>query len=49
MMQLDFGGRNRMLKRKIQKKIEDFFAENPKKALLVTGARQVGKRENWIF
>ncbi len=32
-----------MLKRKIYKKIEDFYAKRPGKALMITGARQVGK------
>lgn len=32
-----------MLQRKIEAKLRDFFAEENKKALLVTGARQVGK------
>lgn len=32
-----------MLKRKIEKEIQDFFVNNPKKALMITGARQVGK------
>ena len=32
-----------MLQRKIYKKIEDFYANRPGKALMITGARQVGK------
>ena len=32
-----------MLKRKIYKKIEDFYHDNSRKALMITGARQVGK------
>ena len=32
-----------MLQRKITKKIEEFYKGNPKKALMITGARQVGK------
>lgn len=32
-----------MLERKIEKRIEAFFRENEKSALLITGARQVGK------
>ena len=32
-----------MLQRKITKKIEEFYKDNPKKALMITGARQVGK------
>lgn len=32
-----------MLKRKIYKQIVDFYNNNPEKALMITGARQVGK------
>lgn len=32
-----------MLKRKITTDIEQFFTNSPSKALLITGARQVGK------
>ena len=32
-----------MLKRKIESKIEDFFSSETNKALMITGARQVGK------
>ncbi|MBR6410350.1 MAG: ATP-binding protein [Clostridia bacterium] len=32
-----------MLRRKITKQIEDFYRDNPKKALMIIGARQVGK------
>lgn len=32
-----------MLYRKIYKRIEEFYENNPKKALMITGARQVGK------
>ena len=32
-----------MLQRKIYQKIEDFYANRPGKALMITGARQVGK------
>ena len=32
-----------MLKRKIYARIEQFYKENPHKALMITGARQVGK------
>ncbi len=32
-----------MLKRKIYKYLEDFFNNEPKQALLITGARQIGK------
>lgn len=32
-----------MLQRKITDKIEDFYEDNPKKAMMITGARQVGK------
>ena len=32
-----------MLRRKITKQIEEFYNDNPKKALMITGARQVGK------
>ncbi len=32
-----------MLKRRIEKRIEEFFRKNEKSALLITGARQVGK------
>ena len=32
-----------MLQRKITKQIEEFYKDNPKKALMITGARQVGK------
>lgn len=32
-----------MLNRKIYKRIEDFYENSPKKALMITGARQVGK------
>lgn len=32
-----------MLKRKIYNRIEDFYRNNPQKALMLTGARQVGK------
>ena len=32
-----------MLQRKIYKKLEDFYANRPGKALMITGARQVGK------
>jgi hypothetical protein len=31
-----------MLQRKITKQIEEFYNDNPKKALMITGARQVG-------
>ena len=34
---------NIMLKRKIYKYLEDFFNNEPKQALLITGARQIGK------
>ena len=36
-----------MLNRKIEKRIYDFFKNN-KKALLITGARQVGKTHTII-
>ncbi len=36
-------GRIKMLQRKIIKQIEDFYRDNPKKALMIIGARQVGK------
>ena len=32
-----------MLQRKITKQIEEFYKDNPKKALMIIGARQVGK------
>ena len=32
-----------MLQRKIYKRIEDFYKSRPNKALMITGARQVGK------
>ena len=32
-----------MLRRKIYNQIEDFYKNNPNKALMITGARQVGK------
>lgn len=32
-----------MISRKIESKIEDFYKQNKKKALLITGARQTGK------
>ena len=32
-----------MIKRKIEAKLEEFYANNDEKALLVTGARQIGK------
>ena len=32
-----------MIERKIETKLKDFFEEKPQKALLVTGARQIGK------
>ena len=35
--------RDAMLQRKIYKRIEDFYKSRPNKALMITGARQVGK------
>ncbi len=32
-----------MLQRKIYKRIEAFYKDRPNKALMITGARQVGK------
>lgn len=32
-----------MLFRKLYSELEQFYSENPKEALLVTGARQIGK------
>ena len=32
-----------MLQRTIHKKLEDFYSNRPGKALMITGARQVGK------
>ena len=32
-----------MIYRDMDQQIEDFFSHNPREALLITGARQVGK------
>ncbi|MBQ7605544.1 MAG: AAA family ATPase, partial [Firmicutes bacterium] len=32
-----------MLQRKIEKRIEEFYKEKPAKAMMIIGARQVGK------
>ena len=42
-MLLYYQGGAVMVQRKILKHITDFYNSQPKKALLITGARQVGK------
>ena len=53
----NFGGCILILERKIYTRIKQFYNENPHKALMITGARQVGKsfiiekyaKDNWLF